>query len=137
MQNRDSNWRHFLGDRCRIVRCDPVPGRIFTSERLLWALAVVIGIELLVSQVISWEVSVWVAMCGDGLLALGTLGLFLARIYRNREVDWLLLFVAVMMLTEIRFSMYRVRRNWMADLCWMLLLENISVCAMERALVSI
>ena len=36
-------------------------------------------------------------MCGDGLLALGTLGLFLARIYRNREVDWLLLFVAVMM----------------------------------------
>ena len=97
MQNRDSNWRHFLGDRCRIVRCDPVPGRIFTSERLLWALAVVIGIELLVSQVISWEVSVWVAMCGDGLLALGTLGLFLARIYRNREVDWLLLFVAVMM----------------------------------------
>lgn len=95
--NRDSNWRHFLGDRCRIVRCDPVPGRIFTSERLLWALAVVIGIELLVSQVISWEVSVWVAMCGDGLLALGTLGLFLARIYRNREVDWLLLFVAVMM----------------------------------------
>ena len=45
----------------------------------------------------SWEVSVWVAMCGDGLLALGTLGLFLARIYRNREVDWLLLFVAVMM----------------------------------------
>ena len=62
-----------------------------------WALAVVIGIELLVSQVISWEVSVWVAMCGDGLLALGTLGLFLARIYRNREVDWLLLFVAVMM----------------------------------------
>ena len=60
MQNRDSNWRHFLGDRCRIVRCDPVPGRIFTSERLLWALAVVIGIELLVSQVISWEVSVWV-----------------------------------------------------------------------------
>ena len=97
MQNRDSNWRHFLGDRCRTVRCDPVPGRIFTSERLLWALAVVIGIELLVSQVISWEVSVWVAMCGDGLLALGTLGLFLARIYRNREVDWLLLFVAVMM----------------------------------------
>ena len=79
------------------MRCDPVPGRIFTSERLLWALAVVIGIELLVSQVISWEVSVWVAMCGDGLLALGTLGLFLARIYRNREVDWLLLFVAVMM----------------------------------------
>ena len=49
------------------------------------------------SQVISWEVSVWVAMCGDGLLALGTLGLFLVRIYRNREVDWLLLFVAVMM----------------------------------------
>ena len=42
-------------------------------------------------------VMVWVAMCGDGLLALGTLGLFLARIYRNREVDWLLLFVAVMM----------------------------------------
>ena len=71
MQNRDSNWRHFLGDRCRIVRCDPVPGRIFTSERLLWALAVVIGIELLVSQVISWEVSVWVAMCGDGLRDLG------------------------------------------------------------------
>ena len=66
-------------------------------RRLLWALAVVIGIELLVSQVISWEVSVWVAMCGDGLLALGTLGLFLVRIYRNREVDWLLLFVAVMM----------------------------------------
>ena len=60
-------------------------------------MAVVIGIELLVSQVISWEVSVWVAMCGDGLLALGTLGLFLVRIYRNREVDWLLLFVAVMM----------------------------------------
>ena len=26
-----------------------------------------------------------------------TLGLFLVRIYRNREVDWLLLFVAVMM----------------------------------------
>ncbi|EKC71763.1 hypothetical protein OBE_03231, partial [human gut metagenome] len=51
-------------------------------------MAVVIGIELLVSQVISWEVSVWVAMCGDGLLALGTLGLFLVRIYRNREVDW-------------------------------------------------
>ena len=74
------------------MRCDPVPGRIFTSERLLWALA-----GLVVSQVISWEVSVWVAMCGDGLLALGTLGLFLARIYRNREVDWLLLFVAVMM----------------------------------------
>lgn len=24
------------------------------------------------------------------------------------------------MLMEIRFSMYRVRRNWMVDLCWML-----------------
>lgn len=97
MQNSDSNWRHFLGDRYRIVRCDPVPGRIFTSERLLWVLAVVVGIELLVSQVISWEVSIRVAMFGDGLLALGSLGLFLTRIYRNREVDWLLLFVTVMM----------------------------------------